>query len=104
VSTGTGADGISAGENTPEIPPSVLLPAQAQQPTPIPAPVPPMAEPSKQGGIMTVRTTVIFLVAFVFGVLFGVLTYLGEHKAPLAVLAGLAAGGGSVAALNTLID
>ncbi|MBG0565500.1 hypothetical protein [Actinoplanes aureus] len=53
--------------------------------------------------LLTVRTTVILLVALVVGVLAGVLSYLADRSLPGAVLWGGGAAGAAVALFHSLI-
>ncbi|MGA5492572.1 hypothetical protein [Streptomyces sp. CL7] len=50
------------------------------------------------------HTAVVLLTAIVIGLIVGGLTFLTQHSAPGAVLAGLAAAGLSVPALRSLIN
>ena len=64
------------------------------------SPPPPESEPTP---LLTVRATVILLLAVLVGITAGVLTYLAQRSVPGAVLAGGGATGAAIALFNTII-
>ena len=63
-------------------------------------PTPPADEPTP---LLTVRATVILLLALLIGITAGLLTYLAQHSVPEAILTGGGATGAATALLNTII-
>lgn len=59
--------------------------------------------PSPSGPLLTVRATVVLLLALITGVLAGVLAYLGDHALPAAVLVGGGAAGAAVLLFHAVI-
>ncbi|MBJ6613931.1 hypothetical protein H4M20_34505 [Streptomyces sp. I4(2020)] len=60
--------------------------------------------PQGPGPFISMHTAVVLLTAIVIGLIVGGLTFLTQHSAPGAVLAGLAAAGLSAPALRSLIN